>query len=340
MQFACWALLLLVLVQAGCQQDSSALIPPDFYRGQVLEIIVPTSPGGGYDAWARIIAPELSKNTGATVIVRNMPGAGGLLAINYLYNTARRDGLTIGITTAIGPYVSQILGNEATRYDLRRFNWLGRFTYDSWTLAVGKDFKNPTLETLKKLPVFKLGTSSKYDMYSIRTVLLMEAFQLGNVRIVAGYSGRAEVELAIMRQEVHALSMSVAPALDTFQAGQLIPVVVLNDVRVPEIAHVPTVFEFPDISEKARKWLEWEMALEKIGRAFISPPGVPPQRVEFLHTSLRKSLENENLIRSAQRRHLLVDYLTGEEIEALVHDVLEMDSKDRDELNEMIDRYF
>ena len=340
MRFSQWTVLVVVLLQVGCQQDSTALAPVDFYRGKVLEIIVPTSPGGGYDRWARMMAPELSKHTGANVIVRNMPGAGGLLSLNYLYNSARKDGLTIGITTAVGPYVNQILDSEAARYDLRHFNWLGRFSYDSWALAVGSTFEGQSLETFKELPVFKLGTMSKYDMYSIRTVLFTEALQIGNVRLVAGYRGKSDVELAIMRNEVHAFCVSVLPALDSFQAGLFIPLVVVNKIRVEEIPDVPTIFEVSDMTEKAQKWLEWELALEKIGRAVISPPGVPRPRVEFLHTSLQKSLESEDFIRSTARRNLYVHYLPGEEIQVMVESVLEMDTQERQELTQMIDRYF
>ena len=143
-----------------------------------------------------------------------------------------------------------------------------------------------------------------------------------------------------MRNEVHAFCVSVLPALDSFQAGLFTPLVVVNNVRVEEIPDVPTIFEFPDITEEARKWLEWELALEKIGRAVISPPGVPSQRVEFLHTSLQKSLESEDFIASTARRNLYVHYLPGEEIQGMVEGVLEMDAREQQDLTQMIDKYF
>src|SRR6266542_3704331 len=98
----------------------------DFYRGKTVTIVVSTSTGGGYDAMARAVSRHIGKHIPGNplVVVRNMPGAGGITAVNWLYNAAEKDGTVAGLVQN-GTPLEPLFGTKEARYDATKFNWLG-----------------------------------------------------------------------------------------------------------------------------------------------------------------------------------------------------------------------
>jgi tripartite-type tricarboxylate transporter receptor subunit TctC len=240
---------------------------------------------------------------------------------------------------AVSPYVAQTLSSEAAWYDLGHFNWLARFTYDSWVLAVRPQLNAETVEQLRSLPAIRLGVLGRFEVLSVRSILLAEALGLANARVIAGYGGTAEVELAVFRGEMHGFTPSVRSALESFRFGQLAAVVLGSETRSEMLPDVPTVFELDDLSSEGRALMEWESSLERIGRTFVSPPHVPTDRVKFLEAALEKTLKDEALLSEAQRRRLEVKFLNGSETRALVLQALDLDQEQKENLNRVLDKY-
>ena len=133
----------------------------DFYKGKTITWICPFSPGGGYDTWARAMAPAVQRLTGATVVVKNMPGGSSLVGSNYMYTKAKPDGLTIAITQSFTMVIDYLFENPAVKYDFKKFTWLGRLSTDDYVFSVGKNSRFKTLKDIKAAPLFKIGLDSR-----------------------------------------------------------------------------------------------------------------------------------------------------------------------------------
>lgn len=175
-----------------------------FFKGRTIRIIVATSPGGGFDAYARTIARHMGKQIPGhpSIIVENMPGAGHLVATKYMYHQAKPDGLTIGNFHGGGKVLQQILGGSEVEYDMRRFEWAGLPVSDTQVCALTKRSGVTTLESwyAAKQPL-KIGSSGPFSgSYEIPHVL-KAALRLP-IQVVSGYKGTAEVRLAADSGEV------------------------------------------------------------------------------------------------------------------------------------------
>jgi len=189
---------MLILSFAG----PAAALSPDvgFYKGKVINYIVSTKPGGGYDAYARIIGKYMQKYIpGVTVIVKNIPGAGNIIGANEIY-LAKPNGLTIG-TFNTGLIYSQIVGSQGIKFDLAKYSWIGKASSQTRVLVVSvntpyKTFKD-LMETKEpvKMSASGVGTSDYND------VLLVAAATGANLKVIPGYMGR-ENEMAMLRGEV------------------------------------------------------------------------------------------------------------------------------------------
>src|SRR5262245_44045551 len=135
---ACLVAALLVVPQAGAQSVE------EFYKGKSLTLVVGNGPGGGFDVFGRLLARHIGRYVpgNPSVIVQNMPGAGSLVAANYLYNLAPKDGTTFGLIARNMPLLGLLGNNPNVRFDPRKFTWLGSssdFSNDAYVLIVRKD---------------------------------------------------------------------------------------------------------------------------------------------------------------------------------------------------------
>ena len=129
---------------------SSAQSVADFYRGKTVTILVSTSSGGGYDALGRALARHIGRLIpgNPTVVVRNMPGAGGITAVNWLYNTAEKDGTVIGLVQN-GTPLEPLFGTKEARYDATKFNWLGTPSFEVAMVLLWHKVPVNSIEDLK-----------------------------------------------------------------------------------------------------------------------------------------------------------------------------------------------
>ena len=125
----------------------------EFFKGKTVRLVVGTSAGGAQDEWARFLAPHLGRNIpgGPDIVVQNMPGAGTVIAANYIYNIAKPDGLTLGLVNP-AIYIDQLIGAKEVKFDWTKFSWIGSPERIDQVLFIRTDFPQKTLDELRKAP--------------------------------------------------------------------------------------------------------------------------------------------------------------------------------------------
>jgi tripartite-type tricarboxylate transporter receptor subunit TctC len=261
----------------------------EFYKGKTVSLIVSSSTGGGYDTLARTIAKHLGKHIpgNPTVVVRNMPGAGGIVATNHLYNVAARDGTVIGGVQNNTPF-EPLIGTKEAKYDATKFNWLGSPSIEVAILTVWHASTVDTLEQAKTREV-TVGASGANSTPSFYARLLNET--LGTkLKIIVGYPGQTEAFLAMERGEIdgypsvfYSALMSTKPTWIKEKKIKLL--VQYGPQRQPELADVPFASDL--ITNPDDKLLmEAAFAPLALGRPYLMPPGVPTERVEAMRGAL------------------------------------------------------
>jgi len=314
----CLLLLFSINAVAGEKKPSSG--EAAFYKGKVLVLIVPYSPGGGYDAYARMIAPYLEKNTGATVIVQNVPGGGTLVGTLQMYR-AKPDGLTMGIVQLSALITRTILG-ETLGFDLNKFNFLARVASENRLVVAGAKSGFRTLEDMKKAsrPIrFSAAGVLSSDFNHI--ALTAEALSL-NIRLITAFEGSSEQDLAVLRGDVDATFGSYTSKLKFIKTGDMIPLVQFGTARHKDMPKIPLGTELPDLSPTAKVLLSYVNQQAVFDRVFVTTPGVPPGRLQFLREAVMKTLNNRELREIAEKQRRPLDPADGETVlNAVKHDL-------------------
>ncbi|MFQ5841377.1 MAG: Bug family tripartite tricarboxylate transporter substrate binding protein [Thermodesulfobacteriota bacterium] len=310
-------------VEAKSKKDAAA-----FYKGKYLTFIVPYKPGGGYDVYSRILTPYLEKYTGTRVIVRNMPGAGGMLGVNEVYN-APANGLTIGIQNCVGSVTSQLTGVKGVRYDLTKFSWIGRVAINLRVLVMRKDSDITNVQKLinakrtVKIGATGLGGSTYVDAVITKKVLNLPT------EVIHGYDSSTEVDLGMLRGEIEGQWGSYSSRLKMIKAGEQFVILQSGDKgkRDPRLPDIPTFFEVAP-SEKGKRILSTLAGMHETARPVAGPPGIPQERLEFLREAFYKAMHDPGFIKKAKKAKRPLNYLSGEETLKLVKSVLEIPEED------------
>lgn len=301
--------LMLLLISYGLAMSATV---EEFYKGKTMTFLVPNSPGGGYDTWARMLSPYIGKVIGCPVIVVNKSGASGLVGANYMYTEAKPDGLTIAINQPFTVLTDEFFGNRAVKYDSKKFKWLARASYDDYAVTVSRVTPYRSLDAIKKAKVFKLGVDSRTATNGAGVTAFCLAANLENARMIVGYAGSSEVRLAMLKGEVDCTSGSVGTQVTLIKSGDFIPITIIGNHRSKDLPDVPTVYELiPNIQAENKKWVDLIVRLSGLGRALITAPGVPEDKVNFLSGVVKKALAYPDFIKRAEAGGFTVNYLSG-----------------------------
>lgn len=287
-----------------------------------ISVIVGFSAGGAYDLYAGVLARHMGEHLPGhpTLIVENMPGAGGLKAANYLYRLAPKDGSTFG-TFARGVIIGPLFGEGA--FDATRFSWVGSVTDDvnvclSWRTAQVKTWSD--LMT-KPFTVAGQGPQADPNVYANLVKNLFGA----PIKIVNGYPGSNEIALAMERGEVDgvcALSYStIRTTLDEKIKNKDINIVFQAGLKkAAELPDVPLLLDQARNDEQ-RAVLKLVMGVQGMARPFVAPPGLPPDRLEVLRAAFAETMNDPAFLAEAKKLNLEVNPASGKEVEALVADL-------------------
>jgi tripartite-type tricarboxylate transporter receptor subunit TctC len=261
----------------------------DFYAGRTVTLIVSTGSAGGYDTLARAIARHIGAHIAGhpAVIVRNMPGAGGITATNYLYAAAERDGSVIGLVQNNPPF-EPLFGTPEARFDPQKFNWLGTPSVETAMVLVGKAVPVFSLDDLRaRATVMGATGANSTPAFFAR---LLNATLGTRRKVIPGYPGQNDALVAMERGEIDGYPSVFYSALSStrptwLEDGTARAVVQYGPDKLPQLAGVPFV---PDlVSDAADKaLLEAAFAPLAIGRPLLAPPNVDPARVAALRKAL------------------------------------------------------
>ncbi|MFC1893460.1 Bug family tripartite tricarboxylate transporter substrate binding protein [Chloroflexota bacterium] len=304
-----------------------------FYKDKVIEFIVTYTPGGGYDFYARVIAPYFEKYTGATVVVKNMPGGGGITALNHVYNNTKPDGRTIVIGPMGVTMLYQALDYEGAKYDVTEMGWLSRVSVDPCIFCTAKDGNYTTMDKIRDSIGFKWACIDRGSLAGYRQLPPTLAFNMQDEIWVYGYPGSAEETLSVLQGETDGVALSVGTIIKLIKSGDFIPHCAVANEREAQLPDVPTIYEaIPDMSAEAKKWTDWWISYEEIGRPLLTGPGVPEARVEFLRNALEQCLTDEDLIAQAEQAGYNIKWLSGEKMSELAVAAMNISDEDKQQL--------
>lgn len=315
----------ILLAFCGVLAASTALAQSDpvadFYkRNNQIRLLVGSEAGGGYDGYARLLARHLGKFIpgNPTIVVQNMPGAGGIVAANYLYNAAPKDGSAIAQVQRLVPFV-QIMGEPGPQFETAKFNWLGSLASEvtvcvSWKAST--DVK--TFEDLRKKELI-IGGSGPNDTETVPATLnnvLGTKFKL-----ITGYPSSTAITLAMERGEVSAVCSSYSSLATRnahwFRDNKVNFLVQASTQKHPALPNVPLALELATNPED-KALLEFSDARLAIGRPFMLPPGVPPERVKALRTAFNQMVKDKDFLADAEKEGRDLDIVSGDEMQSLL----------------------
>ncbi len=291
----------------------------DFYAGKTVRIVVGSSAGGGYDTYARAIAPFLTEHLPGkpTVIVQNMPGGGGMTAVIHLDANAPKDGTVISLFNA-GAITDMASNPEKAKVDLTKMAWIGSATrsFRACYLWGGTGIK--TWQGLDRSRQITLGAtginSGSYNDAAILKNLLGQ-----NVKIIAGYPGRTEVQLAVERGEVDGECGTTEALPEHWAREKKINIVLrMSEAQTPEIpADVPWIGSFVKSPEDLQV-LKLLIAANELGRPFVASRQVPAAQIETLRTAFDAAMRDPNYLALAAKRQLTVSPVNGREAQDII----------------------
>lgn len=306
-----------VVGNAAVAQGKAQQTPEQFYKGSTLRLMIGHPSGGSYDLYARLGAEGLKKHLPGhpTVIVESKPGGGGLVAAAFFYAQAPKDGSMLALFPETLAH-TQVLEPELAKWKIEDMRYIGSFAPVNSAFVVRGDFKAKTPAELKKTPV-TVG-SSGVNSQSYQYPALMKALGGYPFKIVAGYPGSGDYILALEKGEVDLVSSAWnnwrATHRTHFKQGTLSVVMQSGLRRNRELTQVPLLQETVT-DQKSRRVIEFATAGAAIGRALLSPPGVPADRVAVLRAAFDLMVKDPELVGTAAKRNLELDPSSGQAVD-------------------------
>jgi tripartite-type tricarboxylate transporter receptor subunit TctC len=339
-----WSGTLAVLLLIGSAPVGAARAD-DFYTGKTVSFIVGGSAGGGYDTLGRAISRHIGRHIPGdpAVVVQNMPGAGGLVSMDYLFHTAARDGTVIALVEN-GPPLAPLFGVKEARYEPTEFNWLGTPSVETAVVLVWHSVPVNTLEDLKSR-VTTMGASGTNSTQAFYTRLL-DAVLGTKMKAINGYKGLNDTFLAMERGEIDGTPSVFYSAISSTRPNwipeHLAKAILQYGPRrlkeLPDTPFVPDLITAPD----DRLLLQAAFAPLALGRPLVMPPGVPTDRVATMRKALADTLADPAFLSDARKIGLVVNApQSGEQLQNVIDQAYATPSRVVDRLrtlNEGVDR--
>jgi tripartite-type tricarboxylate transporter receptor subunit TctC len=293
--------------------------------GKTIRVIVGYSAGGGFDTVTRVIARHLPKHLPGNpkVVVSNMTGAGGAVALNYVYSRGTPDGLT-WVASDGALVLSKILGIQGPEFDVDKFPWLGVGQKDSQVCMVMTRMGITTAEQFLRSPApVRLASTVPGDSVHIRPLIAAEAVG-ANFKIIQGYPGTADMRLALQSGDADAAcwgweSMKVTGA-DMLQRKEAVPILQISLERHPDLPNVPNILDFP-ISNDGKAMVRLVVAPGVIAKLFAVSPGTPQPVLNVLRKGFADTLKDPELLADAEKSKMSISYVSAEEVTKIIKEM-------------------
>jgi tripartite-type tricarboxylate transporter receptor subunit TctC len=315
----------LVVATLAVSQASAESVE-EFYKRKGLTLIVGNGPGGGFDVFSRLLARHFSEYVPGhpAIVVQNMPGAGSLLAANYLYTVAPKDGTTFGLISRNMLMLGLMGQNSSVRFDPRKFTWLGsssNFSNDAYVLIARKNAPIQSIDDMRRgsLPLLVMGGTANGASSADVPRLLRDTLGI-NFRLVLGYRDSAAIFLAMETGEVSGRMVELSSIRATrpawlkpdsdfhflLQYGRV--------TRHPDFPDVPTARELAE-TDLARALIEFtEIPMLTMAWPFVAPPGVPEERTQALRQAFAAAHRNHEYLAEAAAAGVDVNPVNADDI--------------------------
>jgi tripartite-type tricarboxylate transporter receptor subunit TctC len=291
------------------------------YEGKTIRMVIGSDPGGGHDRTARLLAKYLPRYIPGkpSIIIENMPGAGTMIAANYLYNQAKPDGLTIG-NFLHGLILAQLLGAEGVRFDMRKYSWVGSAAVEGVVFTIRTDHPCKTVDDLLKAKEPIHVASSGPTAADHQFCLLLKEFAGINFRMVV-YTSSAQGNLAIERKEVDGRAGSFSSAQPFIERGLVRPLI---RSRAIEPGMENLVMDEDLTTDKLGKTL---MALraaapQTFAKPYVAPPNTPADVMKTLREAFAKVAKDPEFEGENKKLKLGIEYIPADECLRAVNEVL------------------
>lgn len=309
-----------------------AIAQSDFYQGKTIRIIVGFSPGGGYDALARMLSRHMPKYIPGqpTILVENMTGAGSLLAANHIAKVAKPDGLTLGHFSG-GFAFSQAMGQPGIEYDTRKLVFVGAVARDESAIALSKasGITNMDRWFAAKTPV-KLGTTGPGAFGTDNVIKVIKAALNLPIQVISGYKGTADMRLAAESGEIDGTTWGWDSMRGTWQkaleAGTVVVVLQTVPKPFPDLAKVPLAIDLAKTAE-AKQLIEVGIHFpSKITKTLALPPGTPNDRAQILQKALQETAKDPEFVAEADKAKIGLAPVTADDMRNTVEAIFKLDA--------------
>ena len=311
----------------------------DFYKVKTIRFIVGFAPGGGYDAYTRMVARYISRHIpgNPATVVENMDGAGSLIAANHIYSKITPDGLTVGIWNSFNIFMNAI-GDPGVKIDGRKIEWIGTPGKDSPACAImGFTGLKTVDEILKSQKPLRMGAVRGGN--TVHLPEMLNRWAGAKFHIIPGYTGTSKIRIAMQSKEIdgacwtwESMRSTARSMLDAKGDDRMIPFVISDRWEDPEVKAVPLFSDVFSDEDNRKAFNTWNAA-NQFARPFTLPPRTPKDRVNLLRNAFKATLGDADLIADAKKSKLTVEYVSGEEAEKLAHRIYSMPRQVKERLS-------
>lgn len=307
---------ILAIGGAAAQTQSSE----DAFRGRNISVIIPNAPGGSFDLYGRLVARHIGRFIPGSpnAVPQNMPGAGGMISANWLYEIAPKDGSVVGISVP-NIALAHVLQIGPIRYDARKFNWIGRIVSPTATLFTWRTSPTKTVADLRvhETLIASTGPLSQANI----TSQMMNGVAGAKFKIIAGYKGTSDAIIALEQGEVQAAIFPwtfIKGSRPDWVRDKMINIVAQYTRRLnPELPGVPSIFDLAETDEQ-RQIFSLFFGPDEIGQSLLYPPGVDAERVKMMRDAFAAMIADKAFNADAQMQKLDLSTATWQEVEESV----------------------
>jgi tripartite-type tricarboxylate transporter receptor subunit TctC len=292
----------------------------NIYAGRQLTLICGAAVGGGYDALARLLARHLGRLIpgNPTIVVQNQPAAGSLVTSNNIYNTAPKDGTVIAMIQR-GMLTQKLINPAQVRFEVEKLNWLGSLSTEVGTVVAWHTALHKTAQDLFDKELIVGGHAGVDPELTPR---LYNAVLGTKFKIINGYTGTADIALAMERGEVHGIGdwswSSLKKQRPDWLRDKKVKILMQSGLQNdPDLPDIPNALQFAK-TESDRKVVELFFTQKTAARPVIAPPGIPADRLAVLRTAFAALAKDRDFLADAERSNLDVDPMTGEDVDKIV----------------------
>ncbi len=292
-----------------------------FFKDKIIRFVVGGGPGGGYDLYARMMAPHLEKKLSAKVVVENRPGAGMLIAMNHVWQAAP-DGLTMILAPAEGATFGKMLDEPGARFDLRTFPILARVNSAPRAVLVHPEgpFSSAPKFLKPEKPIW-FSVNGKTDGVADTIAILCHAMKLP-CKLAIGYQSSKTIALAIINRETDSTVLVDDTSVHYARSGQLKALFFVGRDRSSLMPDTPSLFDIASLDANAAWWIDFREDLRRLGRVIMVPPGMEQGRLAYLRDVVRDTLLDPDVAAEFASKGQPVQYAPPDEVAALINGLL------------------